>query len=275
VYRYPISLQTYTMAGKPTEGSQDPAAGVGNDAILARTSDGQEVSIDCSVIFQIDPEQVIRVHIDWQGQYISQFIRPVLRGVIRTKVSQYKIDEVNSSKREDLELDLSNQVRAALADKGLVMDRFLLRNIAFSPEYAASVEQKQVALQQQIESSYQAEKIKTLAQADASATIIRAQAAATATVLSAQAESEALRLTGAALQQNRDLITLRYVDKLSPSIRTLLVPNNAPYFLPLPTFEPEASQGPTPAEVTPEAPPISTSEITPTVTITPIPTAQP
>ncbi|MBI3740401.1 MAG: prohibitin family protein, partial [Chloroflexi bacterium] len=141
VERYPIYWQTYTMSSLPLEG-QKP----GDDSIKARTSDGQEVAIDCSIIFQLDPEQVIRVHIDWQKRYVDDFVRPVVRGIVRTQVSQYTVDEVNSYKRLDLETDLNRQVRVAFQEKGFILDRFILRNIGFSPEYAASVEKKQIAL---------------------------------------------------------------------------------------------------------------------------------
>ncbi len=55
VIGYPISRQTYTMSIAPSEGAVS-----GDDSIAARTSDGQEVSIDASVIFSVDPEKVVQ-----------------------------------------------------------------------------------------------------------------------------------------------------------------------------------------------------------------------
>jgi regulator of protease activity HflC (stomatin/prohibitin superfamily) len=243
VQRYPISWQTYTMSATPTEGQH-----LGDDSISARTSDGQEVALDCSIIFQIDPEEATRIHIDWQTRYIEDFIRPVMRGLIRTLVSQYKVDEVNSSKRMDLEADLATQLRAALEEKGFLMDRFLLRNISFSDEYSMAVEQKQVAMQDALRKQYQAEQLRLLAQGEADAALIKAAA-----------EAEAIRLLAAALQENPDVITLRYVDKLAPGIQVMLVPNDAPYILPLPTLSP----------VTPT--PLPTFTPTPEPTFTPTP----
>ena len=37
-----------------------------------------------------------------------------------------------------------------------------------------------------------------------------------------------------ALKEDKDLLTYRYVEKLSPGIRVMLVPNDNPYLLPLP-----------------------------------------
>jgi len=264
---YPIYWQTYTMSGKPLEGQE-----LGDDSITARTSDGQEVSIDCSVIFRIDYEQVIRVHIDWQDRYIQDLVRPVTRGIVRTQVSQFTVDEVNSFKRLDLEAALDERLREVLGDKGLILDQFVLRNIAFSPEYAASVEQKQVALQGTTRRMHEAEQIRRLAAGEADRIKIQAEAEAEAIVIKAQAESEALQLIADVLAQNPDLLTYQYINKLSPAIRVMLVPHDAPYILPLPTLGPAEAALPTP---TPAETPTPTPILAETPTPTPIPAETP
>ncbi len=255
VERYPIYWQTYTMASKPSEGSK-----IGDDSIAARTADGQEVLIDCSIIFQIDPDQVIRVHIDWQRRYIEDFVRPVARGIIRSQVSQYTVDEVNSSKRKDLEKELDTQVRAAYQERGFILDRFVLRNIAFSPEYAAAVEAKQVALQDRTKKEHEAEQIRKLAQGNADQITILAKADAEAIRVRASAEADALREIAKALANNNELLLYRYIEKLSPAIRVMLVPNNAPLLLTFPTLDDAAPK------------PVSAATPTPTPTRTPTPT---
>ena len=50
---YKISRQTYTMSIAAAEGDI-----FGDDSILARTKDGQEVIIDASVIYSVDPTKV-------------------------------------------------------------------------------------------------------------------------------------------------------------------------------------------------------------------------
>lgn len=261
VYLYPIYFQTYTMAGKYTEGQN-----FGRDDIMARTSDGQEVLLDTSVIFRIDAEQVIQIHIDWQDRYVTDFVRPLLRGLVRTKVSQFTVNEVNSSKRLDLERDLAEDVQTALEDKGFIMDRFLLRNITFSPEYAATVEQKQVAEQKTIQKEYEAEQIRRLASGEADR--IRTLA---------EAEAEALRLIAAELAERPDLITFRYVEKLGPGIKVMLVPNNAPYLLPLPALDEGLPGGPITPTLTAPPPLLPQPEtalgvvLTPTVPLTTTP----
>lgn len=231
VQHYPIAWQTYTMSGRATEGQQ-----TGDDSILGRTNDGQEVWLDVSVIFRIKSDEAVRIHIDWQNRYIDEFIRPVTRGLVRTRVSQFTVTEVNSSRRADLELELDQLLRESLNDKGLELDQFILRNITFSDEYAASVEQKQVALENRTESQYQAERIRNLAEGEANATVLAAQAEAQAVRLKAEANAEALRLIGEAIEARPELLTYEYINKISPALQVMLLPNDAPLIFPLPTL---------------------------------------
>lgn len=281
VVRYPIYWQTYTMSSEAQEGAKS-----GNDAISARTSDGQVVYLDSSIIYRIDPNEVIRVHTDLQNRYVEDFIRPVMRGVVRTEVSQFTAEEINSSRRKNLEANLEDLLREALGDKGFILDRFLLRNIAFSTSFSSAIEQKQVAEQDRIQREYQAEQIRTLAggerdrlkiEAEGRAAAIEreAQAKATATVLQAKADSDALRLINQALQRDPSLLLYRYIEKLSPNLRVMLLPSNAPLILPVPDLTGDLGTVGTPSTTV-------TGTITNTLTIppviitpTPTPTASP
>lgn len=229
---YPIAWQTYTMSGQPNEGAK-----TGDDSIMARTNDGQEIRIDISVIFRINYEQVVTLHTDWQNRYVEDFVRPVLRGQVRTQVSQFTVDEVNSSARKDLEATLERSFTAEFAAKGLIVDQVLLRNIAFSPEYAAAIEEKQVALEGEIRAEYEAEQMRNLAQGqgDALRITIKAQseAEAEAILVKAQAQAAALQRIGISLAQEPRLITYEYVQKLSPNIQAMLLPSDAPLLLPM------------------------------------------
>lgn len=269
VHTYPIFWQTYTMASKPNEGAQ-----MGDDSIVARTSDGQEVIIDCSVIFQIDPDEAPQIYISWQERYIEDLIRPTIRSLVRSYVSQYKVDEVNSSKRLDLERDLTTELETVLSDGGFIMADFLLRNITFSKEYATAVEGKQVALQDAIKKEYEAEQIQKLAEGEAARILTLAEA-----------EAQAIQLLGESLMGNPDVITLRYVDKLSPNVQVMLVPSDSPFLLTMPGLIPDSNtsagniQNPVEAGVPEEilneilASPTPTLEAmpSPTPTTTPVP----
>ncbi len=251
VVKYSISRQNYTMSIAHQEGDRQ-----GDDSIEARTSDGQLVKVDASLIFAIDPTKVVEVHIDWQNTYLDGLIRTIARGVIRDGVSQYNIEEVYSTKRQDLTDQINVDMKERLEREGFVLVDFVLRNIAFSDEYSASVEQKQIAEQQAQQAAFvveqrrqEAEQARQEAQGQADAAVIRAQgeaqsvviaadAAAEARLIQAEAEAAALELLGEALAANPDVIQLQYVEKLSPNISVMLLPSDNPFLFPLPDAEP-------------------------------------
>src|SRR3990172_1087129 len=139
---YPISRQTYTMSIAPGEGQVG-----GDDSVEARTSDGQIVRIDASVIYAIDVDRVVQVHIEWQSRYSSDLVRPIARGIIRSAASQYGVEEIVTSQRDALTDQITAELAGSLEENGITLVEFILRNIAFSDEYAASVGQKQIAEQ--------------------------------------------------------------------------------------------------------------------------------
>ncbi len=236
VVTYPISRQTYTMSIAPEEGLIR-----GDDSVEARTSDGQVVRVDASVIFSIDPSQTVEQHIKWDGLYIDNLIRPVSRGLIRDAVSQFAIEEVYSTERFALSELIRVAMDKALAEGGLILHEFVLRNIAFSDEYADSVEQKQIAEQLAQQAAFvveqraqEAEQARQVAEGLADAAVIEAEGRALARVIEAEAEKEALDLIASALRGNPDLLTFEYIQKLGPGIQVMLIPSDNPFLLPLP-----------------------------------------
>ena len=240
VVRYPISRETYTMSIVPSEGAVQ-----GDDSITARTANGQEIFIDSSVIFQIDPEQVVRVHILWQNRYAMELIRPQIRGIIRDAVSQYGVEEVVANKRFEMVNYVHEKMAEKLQENGLILVDFVLRNITFTPEYAASIEQKQIAEQQVQQAVFVVQQRKQealqaveTAKGAADAAVIASEGAAKARLIQAQAEADSLKLIQDAIANNPELLTYQYISKLAPNINTMLLPSNAPFVFSIPGVTP-------------------------------------
>jgi len=274
VVRYRISRQTYTMSIAEMEGQVQ-----GDDSVYARTSDGQEILMDASVIYAVDQDKVIQLHIDWQSRYVEELVRPLARGIIRDAVSQFGVEEVYSTKRVEMTEMIQAEMTRKLAENGLTLVDFVLRNITFSPEYAASVEQKQIAEQQAQQAFFvveqrrqEAEQARQVAQGKADAVVIEAEGRAEARVIEAQAEAEALQKISDVLVQNPDLLTYRYIEELTPRIQAMLLPSDNPFLLPLPTLESGGALNvepmPTPLPM-PEPTPLPTEEPTATPTAEP------
>jgi regulator of protease activity HflC (stomatin/prohibitin superfamily) len=244
------------MSGTPSEGAVQ-----GNDAVEGRTSDGQQVFIDATVRFSVDPAKAVEVRRRWQSQerYMTGFVRPTTRNVIYNTSARYKVEEIYGSKRAELQQQIYEQLITEYSRQGLLLEAFQLRNITFTADYAKSIEEKQIAEQNALRAKFlveqqkqEAERVRVEAEGQRDAAITRAEGEAQATILRAQAEAEALRLVSEALQANPDLLTFRYIEKLAPTISTVLLPSNAPFIIDIQSL---LEQQAPPVVITPEPTP--------------------
>ncbi|HEY3310595.1 MAG TPA: prohibitin family protein [Anaerolineales bacterium] len=248
VERFSILRQTYTMSATGTEGQV-----TGDDSIQVRTKDGQQVFIDASVIYSIDPTKAINLYRTWRKSFEDGLVRPQSRGVIRDISSQFGVEEIVSSKRADMEKQITDNLTRIFADNNLILQDFVLRNIRFSDEYAKAVEQKQIAEQQAQQAKFvveskkqEAEQARQTAQGAADAAVIAAKGAAEARIVQAEAEAKALQLIAEVLKQNPSLLQYQYITKLAPNVQMMLVPSNAPFILPQLQLSPTATPTATP-----------------------------
>jgi len=234
VQKYSIARQTYTMSSASSEGAVQ-----GDDSIQARTKDGQQIFIDASVIYAVDPTQLIQLHITWQNRYEDNVVRPVARAAIRDAVSQFGVEELVSTKRAELETAIREEIQKSLNANNIIMTDFLLRNIRFSDEYAAAVEQKQIAEQQAQQAKFvveqkkqEAEQARQTAQGQADAAVIASKGAAEARLIQAEAEAKANLVISQSITPA--LVEYQYVLKLAPGVQTIFIPSGNQFILPLP-----------------------------------------
>lgn len=234
VERYPKTNQNYTMSSTPDEGAVS-----GDDSIQVRTKDGQQVYIDASVLYAVDPLKVVQLYSTWRFNYEDQFVRTQARGIIRDVASQYGVEEIVSSKRAEMEQQITDQLVQIFSDNNLILRDFVLRNIRFSDEYAAAVEQKQIAEQQAQQAKFvveqkkqEAEQARQVAQGVADAQVIAAKGEAESLLIEAQAQAQANQVISQSLTP--ELVQYQYVQKLSPNVQTIFIPSGNQFILPLP-----------------------------------------
>lgn len=225
---YPVVQQTVTMAG--TISSADEGA------VVARTSDGQEVQLAVTVLYSVDPDNVNRLHLNWQNRYEDDFVTPQTRGIVRDAVSGFEAAEIYSGGREALSQAATSRLRTRLAQDGLLLSDLIIRDITFSEQYAEAIEQAQVAAQEAERArlvvqqrQQEAAQARAVAQGLADAEVTRAQGEAQAIILRAQAEAEALALVSEVLAANPSLIQYQYVQRLADNIQIALVPSASPF----------------------------------------------
>lgn len=230
---YPISFQQVTMAGFAEVGARPG----NNDPVQVRTIDGQEVLLDVTVIFRINPAQVNTVHLNWQNRYIDDLVVPVLRGFVRDTVSGYRAEAVYGESREAVQRAIETAVSERLAQEGFEVSDLIIRNVTFSSEeFAQSIERVQIAERQAQEAAFrvqqeqqEAARVRVRAEGARDAAIAQAEGEAEAIRLLAQARADALALVSEQLATNPLLIQYEYIQNLSDNVNLVLLPSNSPF----------------------------------------------
>jgi len=124
---YSTRINTYTMSMTPAEGQVG-----GDDSVKARTKDGQEVSIDVSVLYGVSPTAANQIHIKWQNRYENDFVRPTTRSAVRTIIASYSVEEIYGSARSEIQQKIKDSLVQPFTDNGLFLSDFLIRNVTFS-----------------------------------------------------------------------------------------------------------------------------------------------
>jgi regulator of protease activity HflC (stomatin/prohibitin superfamily) len=175
---YSTAQQAYTLAGD----SIDPA--VSSNAVSARTLDGQQVDVEVSILFSINPENINSLHTRWGNRYAEDFLAPSAHSVIRQIVASFTVQQLTTGSGSDLEAQITAGLRPRLEPEGLVLSNAFVRNLVFSQAVTESIE----------------------AQLAINNLWYRAQIESEIATMRAQTEAERLRLIGVQLANNPLLI---------------------------------------------------------------------
>jgi len=231
VVLYDARLQEVTL-------SKSNARRVGFGPIQARSKEGLDIGVDVTVQYRIEKARAPLLHKEVGPAYRETMIVPQIRSKVRDAVGLFNAAELISTRRGDLERSVTTALREALALKHIVLESVLLREIRIPDTVARVIEEKQTAEQQvQIE-----ENRRRQAEIAAQRRVIEAQAERDAAILKAEGEAKALELRGDALKRYPQVIQLTVAEKLSPNIKTIMLPTDGNFLLDLRKLE-EAAPG--------------------------------
>ncbi|MEP6896450.1 MAG: SPFH domain-containing protein [Chloroflexota bacterium] len=106
---YNISRQVYTMSSP--------------DSIEAKTLDGKTIFVDISIIYALDPEKILDMHINWQDRYKDSLVRPLSRSIIRETISLYNLNEIGAQLSE-VEQAIFNKLSMQFTENYLILLKF-------------------------------------------------------------------------------------------------------------------------------------------------------
>jgi regulator of protease activity HflC (stomatin/prohibitin superfamily) len=202
---------TYTMTETPWEGEVK-----GDDSINTLAKDGGSVNLDISVFYRIDPNKAATIYRTLGLNFSENIIRPEIRTTIRDVVANYTVNELYSTKREEVAFSFLNQMRDKVALRGVIIEDVLLRKVTISQVLSDSIEQK-------LKSEQEVQKLQF--------EIDKSRKEAEKKVIEAQAQKQAQDIINSGLTTN--YLYYLYISQLKDRQGTIYVPTNPANGMPL------------------------------------------
>ncbi|HEX9939481.1 MAG TPA: prohibitin family protein [Longimicrobium sp.] len=187
IEEYPVYMQTLVL----TRGTAEGAAG--NDEINVNSVEGQPLSLDVSLSFELDPSKTpalyttFRTHIEQiQHGYVKQSIRQALQEVVGSE----PIADVLGPKKAEVVGRTQQLIATRLAPYGFIVKQFTINEVRAPAEVMSAINTKNVMQQQALTAQNELQKNTFNAQGDS----IRASGRAKAILAEAQAQAQANQL---------------------------------------------------------------------------------
>jgi regulator of protease activity HflC (stomatin/prohibitin superfamily) len=192
IEEYPIYMQTLVLTRGNTDGSR------GNDEINVNSVEGQPISLDVSMSFELDPTRVpalyqtFRTDIETiQHGYVKQSIRQALQEVVGTE----PIADVIGPKKAEVVNQTQARISQRLAPYGIVVKQFTINELRAPPAVIEAINTKNVMQQQALTAQNELQKNQFQAQGDS----IKAAGRAKAITAEAEAQARANQLLAASI----------------------------------------------------------------------------
>jgi regulator of protease activity HflC (stomatin/prohibitin superfamily) len=141
----PTATMDWSLQKEPTLSGTGDYATSPFEAIEAITMNGESVAIDFTLIFYIAKDLIKDVDLNAWDNYLKNEVIPTMRDTIATVIAQYRAEEIYGEKRIEMGELLRSELKISLATYGLIVTDALIRDIQFSPEYTAQIEQEVIA----------------------------------------------------------------------------------------------------------------------------------
>ncbi len=150
----------------------------GGEIIEVRTNNGLTMGLDCSLIFYIIGDKAPQIYreLGTIENLQNKILMPNLRTHMRDVVSKYSPEEIYSTKRESISIEIEKRIREVGLKNGAIIDQFLIRMIKLPEEVDKAIQMKLKSQQESEAMMY----VKQKAEQEAEIKIIEAKGLAEA-----------------------------------------------------------------------------------------------
>ena len=117
-----------------------------------------KIQLDVTVLYQPDADALGLLEVTRGKSYHEKVVRPVTRSVVRKVMAKYLPEEINTTKREEIDLEIRDGLREGLNTNYVQLNELLIRNIVLPPTLQAAIERKLKQEQESLEYEFRIEK---------------------------------------------------------------------------------------------------------------------
>ncbi|WP_297703910.1 prohibitin family protein [uncultured Eudoraea sp.] len=140
------------------------------------SSNGLDIQLDASAWFQPDYAQLGKLHQEKSEMYKERILLPAIRSAARSVVGRYTPEQLYSSKRDAIQVEIFEETRNIVQDQYIQLNEILIRDVTLPPTIKEAIERKLKQEQESLEYEFrlvtalkEAEKVTIEAQGKADA----------------------------------------------------------------------------------------------------------
>ena len=128
------------------------------EALEVLSSNLLKINMDMTVFTQPQYDKLGYLEIQRGRDYEEKVIRPAMRSVAREVIAKYLPEEFNTTKREQIQLEIKEQLASKLVENYVQLNDVLIRNIQLPVTLEKAIERKLQQEQESLEYKFRLEK---------------------------------------------------------------------------------------------------------------------
>ncbi|MBF0478834.1 MAG: prohibitin family protein [Candidatus Omnitrophica bacterium] len=143
-HTYDTKLQNMEMTAQNDKGSRS-----GDDALIFKTIDGNDIALDVIIAYRIDPKKApyILQNSGFSNEEVEErLVRPITRNVTRELFGELKTEDFYIANKRTEKAELAKQdLNQILNPYGIIVENVLPKDYRFNGAYQKAIEDKKVA----------------------------------------------------------------------------------------------------------------------------------
>jgi len=118
------------------------------EVMVVPSKEGLTVKLDVSILYRLDPNQSGNIYMTVGKDYRNIVIIPQFRAAARGVTVNYEAKALYTSSRDEIAAGLAEDLRSMLAERGIILEKVLLRAIQLPQTVSKAIEMKLKAEQE-------------------------------------------------------------------------------------------------------------------------------